>query len=160
MGSWREDRIGAAERGENPTVLTRMPSGAWSVIGDVQHLPGYCLLLHPGPADHLTDLPHRERLAFLGDLALLGEAVESGCRSLDSGFRRINYEIPGNTWHHLHGHVHARYEWEPDSHRGVPVWRYDDRWHPRHQLGPQHEALRTAITRELLRVTSEVSGGA
>lgn len=148
---WRDDRLGSAERGENPTVLMSMPTG-FAVIGDTQHLPGYCLLLYRGQAKHLSDLPHRERMAFLGDLALLGEAVEAACRSLDSAFRRVNYEVLGNTWEHLHGHVHARYEWEPDAHRGVPVWRYSERKDPRFALGPQHAPLREAITRELHRV--------
>ncbi len=40
-GRWKQDRIGAAERGENPMVLARMRSG-YAVIGDTQFLPGYC----------------------------------------------------------------------------------------------------------------------
>ncbi|BAU86544.1 hypothetical protein SLA_5675 [Streptomyces laurentii] len=45
-GDWREDRIGSALRGENPTVLRRLDVG-FAVIGDVQFLPGYAVL----PAD-------------------------------------------------------------------------------------------------------------
>ncbi|MGW7356235.1 hypothetical protein ACWGI0_06060 [Streptomyces sp. NPDC054802] len=60
MTHWKDDRIGSAERGENPTVLARMSTG-WAVIGDIQHLPGYCLLLYAGKANHLTDLPRDER---------------------------------------------------------------------------------------------------
>lgn len=30
---WKQDRIGAAERGENPTVIARMPGG-YAVMGD------------------------------------------------------------------------------------------------------------------------------
>lgn len=126
----------------------------WAVIGDTQHLPGYCLLLHPGPADHLTDLPYTERGAFLLDLSLLGEAVQAACSEADPGFRRVNYEILGNTWNHLHGHIHARYEWEPAEYRGQPVGRYPDRKDPRYQLGPEHDELRSAITRHLARITA------
>ena len=39
MDDWRADRIGAALRGDNPTVLRRMPGG-FAVVGDVQWLPG------------------------------------------------------------------------------------------------------------------------
>ena len=145
---WRDDRIGSAERGTNPTVLARMTTG-WAVIGDIQHLPGYCLLLHRGPADHLTDLPRPERAAFLLDLSLLGEAVQAACRSFDPGFRRINYEVLGNSWNHLHGHIHARYDWEPAEHRHLPVWRYNDRTDPRYALGPQHEPLRRTLVSAL-----------
>ena len=44
MSGWRLDRIGSALRGENPTVLARLPGG-FAVIGDVQWLPGYCVVL-------------------------------------------------------------------------------------------------------------------
>jgi hypothetical protein len=44
MNSWKSDRIGSAERGENPTVMVKMKSG-FAVIGDNQFLPGYCVLL-------------------------------------------------------------------------------------------------------------------
>jgi hypothetical protein len=47
-GDWRMDRIGAALRGENPTVLRRLTSG-FAVIGDVQFLPGYSVLLVDEP---------------------------------------------------------------------------------------------------------------
>lgn len=61
----------------NPTVLTRMRTG-WAVIGDTQHLPGYCLLLHAERGiDHLTDLLRAQRVDFLFDLSLLGEAVQA-----------------------------------------------------------------------------------
>lgn len=151
---WRADRLGSAERGANPTVLMQLRTG-FAVIGDTQHLPGYCLLLHRGSADHLSDLPHRERMAFLGDLVLLGEAVETACSALDPAFRRVNYEVLGNTWQHLHGHVHARYECEPDEHKSVPVWRYDERKDSRFALGPQHEPLCRALIRELHRVADQ-----
>lgn len=39
---WKDDRIGAAQRGENPTVLLRLSVG-FAVIGDTQFLPGYCV---------------------------------------------------------------------------------------------------------------------
>lgn len=57
MVDWRSDRIGSALRGENPTVLTRVPTG-FVVIGDTQFLPGYRVLLaDDGTADRLADLP-------------------------------------------------------------------------------------------------------
>lgn len=133
---WRDDRVGAARRGRNPTVLLRMRTG-WAAIGDTQHLPGYCVLLHDGAADRLTDLPRAERAAFLFDLALLGEAVEQVCGERDPAFSRANYEVLGNSLHHLHAHVHARYFWEPDHRRKGPVWLYGaERFAAEHALGP------------------------
>ncbi len=154
MDNWREDRVGSAERGENPTVLARMRSG-WAVIGDTQHLPGYCLLLYSGQAKHLTDLPRPQRQDFLLDLSLLGEAVVTVCGDRDPAFLRANYEILGNSWPHLHGHIHARYHWEPDNLRNGPVWRYGEvRLHTKHRLGTHHDPLKHALTAELQRITA------
>jgi diadenosine tetraphosphate (Ap4A) HIT family hydrolase len=155
MSDWTTDRVGSAERGENPTVLARMATG-WAVIGDTQHLSGYCLLLYSGEADHLTDLPRRERAAFLFDLSLLGEAVQQVCSVMDPDFARINYEVLGNSWHHLHGHVHARYRWEPEEFRG-PVWRYGDvRRASKHRLGPHHADLQERLSTALTSIMSEL----
>lgn len=96
-GDWRMDRIGAALRGENPTVLRRLESG-FAVIGDVQFLPGYSVLLVDEPGvQRLSDLPKAKRPAFLSDMDQLGEVVERACRRLDPDFRRVNLEILGNT---------------------------------------------------------------
>ena len=149
-GDWRDDQIGAAHRGENPLVMARMRSG-FAVIGDTQHLPGYSLLLTDDPSvDHLTDLDWDRRAEFLFDLSLLGEAVERACRGL--GLRRINYEVLGNSVPVLHGHVHARYEWEPPDKIGGPVWRYPKelRNDPEHAYSDaKHGDVRSAITAEL-----------
>ena len=141
---WSVDPIDAARRGQNPSVLRRLRSG-WAVIGDHQRLPGYCLLLHDGDADHLTDLPRPQRTVFLDDLALLGEAVMTACRRLDAQLWRINYEVLGNAYPRLHGHVFARYRWEREEMRRGPVWRYPDLHDPPYALGPQHDRLRQAL---------------
>jgi diadenosine tetraphosphate (Ap4A) HIT family hydrolase len=147
---WRADRIGSAHRGENPLVMARMRSG-FAVIGDTQHLPGYSLLLSDDPAvNHLTDLDWERRKEFLFDLSLLGEAVQRAC--LDDGLRRINYEVLGNTVTVLHGHVHARYEWEPPDKIGGPVWRYPKEVRNDPQFAytdEKHGKVRAAITAEL-----------
>ncbi|MFI9329355.1 HIT family protein [Kitasatospora sp. NPDC052868] len=148
---WRMDRIGSALRGENPAVLRRLEAG-FAVIGDVQFLPGYSVLLTQDPdVQRLSDLPRAGRLAFLSDMDRLGEAVERACRRLDPAFRRVNLEILGNTDGFLHAHVWPRFEWEPADLVGMPVWLYPrERWSDgQFALGPQHEALREAIGTEL-----------
>ncbi len=156
MTDWRDDRIGSALRGENPLVMARMRSG-FAVIGDTQHLPGYSLLLADDPtANHLTDLGWERRAAFLFDLSLLGESVERACRH--AGLRRINYEVLGNTLPILHGHIHARYDWEPAEMAGGPVWRYppDVRNDPACAYSDaKHGELRAAITAELQRLVEQ-----
>jgi len=145
---WRQDRIGSALRGENPTVLAKLPE-SFAVIGDAQFLPGYCLLLVDDPTiDLLSDLSRPRRLAFLDSMNRLGEAVEQACREADPAFRRLNYEILGNTDAFLHAHVRARYAWEPEPYAlhpatSYPMERFAD---PATALGPQHDPLRNAIT--------------
>jgi diadenosine tetraphosphate (Ap4A) HIT family hydrolase len=131
--------------------MARLPAG-FAVIGDVQWLPGYCVLLTDDPGvTRLSDLPHSRRLEFLSSMERLGEAVEQACGALDPAFRRVNLEILGNTDPFLHAHVWPRYEWEPDHLVGKPVWLYPpENWSdPAFRLGPQHEELRKAITRRL-----------
>lgn len=151
---WRDDRIAAAHRGENPTVLAEL-AGGFAVIGDVQFLPGYCVALTDRVGiERLSDLPRSERLRFLASMETLGEAVERACGALDPAFRRVNLEILGNTDPFLHAHVWPRYDWEPAHLVGKPVWLHPaDRWHdPAVALGPQHHALRACIATELDRL--------
>ncbi|MFG2311513.1 HIT family protein [Streptomyces sp. NPDC048566] len=153
---WRADRIGSALNGSNPTVLRRLTSG-FAVIGDVQFLPGYSVLLVDEPGvQRLSDLPRAKRLAFLSDMDRLGEAVERACRHLDADFRRVNLEILGNTDPFLHAHVWPRFAWEPAEVVGKPVWLYpQERWREeRFRLGPRHDGLREEIGGELDRLGS------
>jgi diadenosine tetraphosphate (Ap4A) HIT family hydrolase len=122
------------------------------VIGDVQWLPGYCVLLADDLAvSRLTDLPRPRRIDFLSSMERLGEAVEQACAEFDPAFRRVNLEILGNTDPFLHAHVWPRYDWEPPELVGQPVWRYPPgHWsEPAHRLGRRHDPLRAAITRRL-----------
>ncbi|MFC8537829.1 diadenosine tetraphosphate hydrolase [Streptomyces sp. NPDC057249] len=153
---WRQDRIGAALRGGNPTVLRRLKAG-FAAIGDVQFLPGYSVLQVDDPAvQRLSDLPRPRRLEFLADMDALGEAVERACGRLDPAFRRVNLEILGNTDPYLHAHVWPRYDWEPPELVGGPVWLYPrEHWSDgSHALGPRHAVVRDAVDEELARLTS------
>ena len=150
-GPWREDRIGSALRGENPTVLARLPGG-FAVIGDVQWLPGYCLLLSDRPqAQRLSDLVAAERTAFLDSMARLAAAVEDACAAADPAFTRVNIEILGNTGPYLHAHVWPRYRWEPPELAAGPVWLYPrSRWtDPAYALSADHDRLRSATAERL-----------
>jgi diadenosine tetraphosphate (Ap4A) HIT family hydrolase len=151
MGDWRSQRIGSAIRGENPTVLARMPGG-FAVIGDVQWLPGYCVLLSDDPAEtRLSDLAPDQRSDYLDSMARLVEAVELARAEADPGFRRVNVETLGNADDFLHAHVWPRYSWEPEDLVWRPVWLYPlDSWRdPATALGPQDDGLPAAITAHL-----------
>lgn len=152
---WRHDRVASALRGTNPTVMRRL-AGGFAVIGDVQFLPGYSLLLTDrANVDRLSELPRAERTAFLHGLDLLGEAVERACKAADPAFRRVNLEVLGNREAFLHAHVWPRYEWEPEEIRSGPVWWYPrSHWQdPQYQLGQRHTQLRQQIARTLDHLT-------
>jgi len=121
---WRAARIRAARAGTNPTVLARLPE-AFAVIGDVQWLPGYSVLLTDDPKiTRLSDLRRERRLRYLESVDQLAGAVERVCAAADGQFRRVNIEILGNTDPFLHAHIWPRYEWEPAELRGHAVWLY------------------------------------
>jgi diadenosine tetraphosphate (Ap4A) HIT family hydrolase len=150
---FRADRVGTALAGTNPTVLRRLRAG-FAVIGDVQHLPGYCVLISDIPGvDQLTDLPPERQLLFLEDMAILGRAVAAVCSARDPEFRRINLEIQGNTDAFLHAHVTPRYEWEPAEIVGWPAalhpWTGLMTAGEPPPLGPEHDDLRRALGEEI-----------
>lgn len=149
--NWREDRIGSAARGGNPTVLAELQSG-YAVLGDVQFLPGYCVLLGKDPqAKALADMPRLERVRFLADADLLATAVERACREADPQFRRTNLDVLGNTDAFVHAHIWPRYDWELPELVVRPVWLYDRaNWrNASTALSEQHDDLRASITRHL-----------
>jgi diadenosine tetraphosphate (Ap4A) HIT family hydrolase len=112
-------RIEAARTGKNPTVICQVPSG-WVVLGDVQFLRGYSLLLADPVVPDLNSLGISQRIRFLQDMTILGDALLEV-----TGALRINYEILGNTEAALHAHVFPRYLTEPEVLRKGPVWYYD-----------------------------------
>jgi diadenosine tetraphosphate (Ap4A) HIT family hydrolase len=112
-------RVAEAQAGTNPKVICRVRSG-WVVIGDVQFLRGYCLLLPDPVVGSLNELTRPQRTLFLSEMTLLGDALLAL-----TGAARINYEILGNTENALHAHVFPRYHDEPIEQRIKPAWFYD-----------------------------------
>lgn len=111
-------RIEQARSRTNPTVIGRMSSG-WLVIGDRQFIPGYCLVLPDPLVPSLNDLGERERVEFLQDMSVVGDALLAVTDAY-----RINYSILGNTCPELHAHIFPRYQSEPEEHIGRPIWVY------------------------------------
>ncbi|QBX54544.1 diadenosine tetraphosphate hydrolase [Nocardioides seonyuensis] len=148
---YKADRVGSAIAGTNPTVLRRLEAG-FAVIGDNQHLPGYCVLISDTPGvDQLTDLEPARQLVFLQDMAVLGRAVGAVCARRDPQFRRINLEIQGNTDAFLHAHVTPRYSWEPADIVGWPaaLHHWEKRVEERPALGGDHDDLIEELRAEL-----------
>ncbi|AMN81103.1 HIT family protein [Pseudomonas azotoformans] len=141
------ERVAQARNSTNDKVICRMASG-WAVMGDVQFLPGYCLLLPDPVVASLNDLDTEARTAYLLDMALLGDAVLQA-----TGALRMNYEILGNSEPELHCHIFPRYASEPDDKRKMPAWFYD--WkNAQPYAESEHGELRKAIAQLLETTTS------
>lgn len=153
------DWLALARSDDNPLTMAKLDSG-YVVFGSTQFLPGYCVLLSDiDDANHLTDLPASLRVRFLEDMALVGQAVFNACNGYDPAFRRVNYEILGNSYEHLHAHVTPRYSWEPPEYRSGPIWRYPDEVRNaveadalKSERAEEFDALREAIIAELNRL--------
>ncbi|MDT8715245.1 hypothetical protein IAI10_00945 [Clostridium sp. 19966] len=150
---WKNDRIGSALKGDNPTVLLRMRSG-FAVIGDPQFLPGYCVLLAYPKVNSINDLDVIKRKEFLLDMTLIGDAITEVCHPI-----RINYDILGNLDTFLHAHIFPRYQWEEEELRKNPVWKYPkENWmKEEHQFTEKkHGKMKKAIAKKLEELMSTI----
>ncbi len=112
-------RVERLRAGADPTLIAKLSAG-WAVFGEQQFLRGYCLLLPDPVVPHLNALLPAARAAFLGDMALLGDALLAATNAV-----RINYAIFGNQDPALHAHVVPRYQDEPLPQRTAHPWAYD-----------------------------------
>ncbi len=83
-------------------------------VGPWQFYTGYCLLVS---REHASELSHlgANRGAFLGEMALLAEAIGECFQP-----HKLNYELLGNVVPHLHWHIFPRSATDPE--RLQPVW--------------------------------------
>jgi diadenosine tetraphosphate (Ap4A) HIT family hydrolase len=137
------ERVRLAQEGKNPYTIARLKSG-WLVIGDVQPLPGYCLLLPDPVVKDLNSLSEVDRAIYSLDTIRIGDALLTV-----TGAYRINYETWGNTEQALHTHITPRYVTEPAEKRGSPFclsygWK-DARPFDAEKDKPFIDAMRTAL---------------
>jgi diadenosine tetraphosphate (Ap4A) HIT family hydrolase len=115
------------------------------VLGDVQFLQGYSLLLPDPVVPDLNALTMENRITFLKDMTVLGDALLEV-----TGAVRINYEILGNREPALHAHVFPRFSTEPEEQRRKPVWFYDRKSAPPFD-SKQHQQLMSKIAATIKR---------
>jgi diadenosine tetraphosphate (Ap4A) HIT family hydrolase len=104
---------------EYPGAVVKLHSG-WVVMGEPQVLTGYCLLLPDPVVPHLNALPPVLRSQFLGDMAVVGDALLAVTAA-----QRINYAIFGNVEPALHAHIFPRQVSEPEATRKAQPWALD-----------------------------------
>lgn len=149
MKKWYNNRIDSAVNGTNPMVMKEM-TGGYAVLGDVQFLPGYSVLLSKRNLSSLNELNIKERTLFLRDMSVLGDAILATCQP-----ERTNYDILGNTNNFLHAHVFPRYLTETSERLKKPVWLYDSSYwsNPKYRYDPKlHDNIRNKITSYLNKI--------
>jgi diadenosine tetraphosphate (Ap4A) HIT family hydrolase len=111
-------RIETARNGANPTLVCKVPSG-WVFLANIQFFRGYCILQSDPIVESLNSLGQQHRGQYLGDMALIGDAILEVTHAY-----RINYAIMGNLEPVLHSHIVPRYSDEPSQFlTGLP-WSY------------------------------------
>lgn len=137
------DEFGASD------VVWRFPHSV-ALLGMWQFYQGYCLLVSRRHATELNDLPADIRRAYLEEMCLLAQAIQSCCRPL-----KLNYELLGNQVPHLHWHLFPRYS--DDADRQAAVWlaieralREDGVWRRRMETGREERSATTAKLRRAL----------
>ncbi len=112
-------RVRECRSGTYPKSICRINSG-WVVLGDVQFVRGYCLILPDPVVADLNQLNTDDRKTFLYEMSIVGDVLLEVTPA-----QRINYEIIGNVEPALHAHIFPRYTDEPEDLRLRPVWFYD-----------------------------------
>ncbi len=135
-------RVRDCRAGEYPKTICRLSSG-WVVLGDVQFLPGYSLLLPDPVVADPNQMDEATRKTFFYEMSLLGDAILSATDAV-----RVNYEILGNQEPALHAHVFPRFEDEPEELRLKPVWFYD--WEAARPFDPERDRPIMEAIREYL----------
>lgn len=149
------ERLAQLADGRDPLLIMRLKSG-FAVMSHTQFLKGYCLLLAYPQVEALKDLPMELRMAFLYDMALVGDAVQRA-----TNCDRVNYGIYGNQDLFLHAHIVPRFNTEmapfniapplsyPEEIRDAEEHQFDDKVH-RHLQATIHQHLQDVIDRQRL----------
>jgi len=125
-------RVAACRAGTFSRAICRVHSG-WLVLGDVQFLQGYCLILPDPVVGHLNALSAADRKTLFYEASVVGDVLLE-----ITGAVRINYEILGNLEPALHLHIFPRRDDEPADLRTRPVWFYD--WDRAPAFDPERHA--------------------
>jgi len=111
------DRIQSIKAGTNPNFVAELSTG-YVTIGDHQFYKGYTVFISKIHASELHELLPDFKQTFLAEMSLVAEAVFKAFKP-----DRLNYELLGNTDHHLHWHLFPRRTTDPKP--KLPVWVID-----------------------------------
>jgi len=129
------ERVRQCRADKYPKKICRISSG-WVVLGDVQFLRGYSLLLPDPVVPHLNAMDAETRKTFLYEMSAIGDVILELTAAV-----RINYEMLGNIEPALHAHIFPRFDNEPEEFRLKPVWFYDWDDAPAFELSRDREIM-------------------
>ena len=107
------DRIALIRAGKNPHFVAETETG-FVVLGDQQLFHGYTLLLCKEHKQELHQLEPDFRKKFLWEMSEVAAAVFAAFSP-----RKLNYELLGNTDHHMHWNIFPRHTDDPMPNRTV-----------------------------------------
>lgn len=109
------ERIKLIKKKKNPCFVLALKTG-YVVIGDYQFFKGYTLFLCKNHKKELHELKPEFRKKFLWEMSSVAEAVYKAFNP-----QKINCELLGNAYPHLHWHIFPRYKNDPAPTK--PVWQ-------------------------------------
>ncbi len=127
------DRINLIKQGQNPYFIKELETG-YVVLGDHQFYEGYTLFLCKVHARELHELDPQFRQKFLEEMSRVAQAVFTAFQP-----NKLNYELLGNTDHHMHWHIFPRRLTDPEP--GKTIWSIDKNIRCAEQARPSHEIL-------------------
>lgn len=89
------------------------------VFEDYQFFKGYVIFISKKHVGELHLLEKKEKIMFLEEMTLVAEAVYKQYKP-----EKLNYELLGNTYSHLHWHIIPRYK--NDLNIKKPIWTIDE----------------------------------
>jgi diadenosine tetraphosphate (Ap4A) HIT family hydrolase len=137
----RAERI---RRGQDPLLIAELGE-TYTVLGDNQGCPGWCVLLLKEHREHLAELPQERQERIFGEAARVAAAIRAvfPASGKGGGPPRINYECLGNVVPHIHWHIIPRHGGDPEPMK--PVWGW-----PAEQLrGSLSDVQRAALAHRL-----------
>ena len=107
-------RIALIKNNKNPNFVIELKAG-YVVLGDHQFYKGYTLLLSKNHISEIHLLPSSTQRELMSELVLVGEAIYNLFKP-----KKLNYELLGNEFSHVHWHIFPRYLNDPNP--TMPIW--------------------------------------
>lgn len=107
------DRIKEIKEGVNSHFVKELETG-YVVLFDYQFYEGYTLFLSKVHVDELHELDAEYKQKYLNEMTIVAKAVYQAFRP-----DKLNYELLGNKYPHLHWHIVPRRKSDPKNETAI-----------------------------------------